>query len=94
MRQRPKQPYRAPDAASFFGSARQPEYVRELLSEESLRDSGLFQPAAVGKLAEKARRGETIGIKDNMALVAVLSTQLIFEQFVRRFGRITAYARN
>jgi asparagine synthase (glutamine-hydrolysing) len=94
VRERPKQPYRAPDAASFFGNGRQPEYVRELLAEESLRGAGIFQPAAVRKLAEKAQRGAAIGIKDNMALVAVLSTQLICEQFMRRFGRIDTHAGN
>jgi asparagine synthase (glutamine-hydrolysing) len=92
VRQRPKQPYRAPDAASFFGNGHQPEYVREMLSETSLRKAGLFDAKAVAKLAEKASRGETIGIKDNMALVAVLSTQLIHEQFMDHFGRIDAHA--
>jgi asparagine synthase (glutamine-hydrolysing) len=92
VRQRTKQPYRAPDAASFFGNGRQPEYVREMLSETSLRKAGLFDPGSVTKLAEKAGRGETIGIKDNMALVAVLSAQLVHEQFVHHFGRIDPHA--
>jgi asparagine synthase (glutamine-hydrolysing) len=92
VRERTKQPYRAPDAASFFGSVHQPEYVRAMLSEANLRKAGLFDAVAVGKLVDKAHRGETIGIKDNMALVAVLSTQLIHEQFIQNFGRIGAHA--
>ncbi len=84
--QRTKQPYRSPDAASFFDVERQSaraDYVNELLSPERIRDDGVFHAEAVRSLVEKARRGKVIGIKDNMALVGVLSTQLLIEQFVR-----------
>ncbi|NQU25407.1 MAG: hypothetical protein HQ567_29330, partial [Candidatus Nealsonbacteria bacterium] len=83
---RTKQPYRSPDAASFFDSDSQSaraDYVEDLLSEERIRDDGVFHPKAVRSLVEKARRGKAIGTKDNMALVGVLSTQLLIEQFVR-----------
>lgn len=95
VRQRPKQPYRAPDAASFFVEGGwQPDYVRELLSERRLRESGIFHPGAVRKLVKKAEEGQVIGVKDNMAVVGVLSTQLVHEQFIRRFGRIDGNASN
>lgn len=85
IRQRTKQPYRAPDAQSFFdtesGMARF-EYVDEMLSPEAMTSAGLFDPAAVTKLVEKARTGAAIGAKDNMALVGILSAQLVVEQFV------------
>ena len=85
---RTKQPYRAPDAKSFFdpqaNSARQ-DYVEDLLSPERIRADGIFHPEAVERLVQKARQGRTIGIKDNMALVGVLSTQLVVEQFIRNF---------
>lgn len=84
--QRPKQPYRAPDAESFFtteGAARQ-EYVSELLSPQRLAQDGLFDPPQVTKLVDKVRRGEAIGVKDNMALVGVLSTQIFVDQFMRK----------
>ncbi len=84
---RPKQPYRAPDAESFFdpaaGAARF-EYVEALLSEEKLREVGVFDPRPVQRLVEKARAGRIVGARDNMALVAVLSTQLLHEQLVRQ----------
>ena len=87
---RTKQPYRAPDAASFFDphsqSARE-DYVVELLSPGRIRDGGIFHPEAVDNLAEKARQGKVIGIKDNMALVGILSTQLLIEQFVDKRQR-------
>jgi hypothetical protein len=37
---------------------------------------------------EKVRRGQAIGIKDNMALVGVLSTQLALDQFIDHFGEV------
>jgi asparagine synthase (glutamine-hydrolysing) len=86
---RPKQPYRAPDAASFFGSPERPlrfDYVEELLGEGRLRAAGIFNPAAAGKLVQKARAGQVAGVRDNMALVGVLSTQLVVERFIDRFG--------
>ncbi len=79
---RHKQPYRAPDARSFFcdGGA---EYVGELLSPGRVREDGVFHPGAVEKLVEKARRGEIASVADNMAVVGVLSTQLLIERFIR-----------
>lgn len=90
IRQRPKQPYRAPDAKSFFGDATQPlqlDYVDELLSADRLSADGIFNPDAVGRLVHKARRGEIVGTKDNMALVGVLSTQLVIDQFIHGASR-------
>jgi asparagine synthase (glutamine-hydrolysing) len=81
--ERVKQPYRSPDAASFLGGAELPDYVRDLLSAESLRDRGYFDPSAVAKLVEKCRSGRGIGFADNMALTGILSTMLLDETFVR-----------
>jgi len=86
---RHKQPYRAPDVASFFapGAPRaRHDYVEGLLSPERIGRDGIFDPRAVRHLVEKARKGRIIGIKDNMALVGILSTQLVVEQFVRNLG--------
>jgi asparagine synthase (glutamine-hydrolysing) len=93
LRQRPKQPYRAPESLSFFdpetGKARA-SYVDELLSSEKLERNGLFNPQPVKMLVEKARRGKVVGVRDGMALVSILSTQLLVEQFIEGFGRIGA----
>jgi len=83
---RTKQPYRAPDAASFFprnNGRRPPEYVRELLSPERIGRDGLFRPEAVEPLVRKATRDGLVSQRDNMALVGILSTQLIVDQFLR-----------
>jgi len=85
---RKKQPYRAPDVGSFFApgaSAARHDYVESLLSPERIDEDGVFHPNAVRHLVEKARKGRVIGVKDNMALVGILSTQLVIEQFVRSF---------
>ncbi|MGA2617057.1 MAG: asparagine synthase (glutamine-hydrolyzing) [Thermoguttaceae bacterium] len=79
---RSKQPYRAPDAACFLPpSGPAPEYVETLLSPRRIGQDGLFDPQAVAHLVAKFRRGEAIGVKDNMALVGILSTELVLEQF-------------
>ncbi|OHB66680.1 MAG: asparagine synthase (glutamine-hydrolyzing) [Planctomycetes bacterium RBG_13_63_9] len=94
VRQRTKQPYRAPDAASFFGGAADAccDYKGELLSPTRIREDGLFDPDAVEHLVRKAERGRAVGIKDNMALVGILSTQLVVDQFVRNFDTCSASA--
>lgn len=85
VNKRPKQPYRAPDAKSFVGQ-RTPDYVRALLSPEQLGKSGLFHAGAVDNLVEKIRRGRAVSTKDNMALVGILSTQLVVNQFIDRLA--------
>jgi asparagine synthase (glutamine-hydrolysing) len=82
---RQKQPYRAPDALSFVGSAA-PDYADEVLAESAVAEAGVFDPKAVAQLWRKcrARAGEAqFSNTDNMALVAVLSTQLLHHQHVR-----------
>jgi asparagine synthase (glutamine-hydrolysing) len=91
LRKRAKQPYRAPEALSFYDSKTskaRAEYVDDLLSPEKLRRGGVFNPQPVGHLVEKARRGKVVGIRDGMALVSILSTQLLIEQFIESFERI------
>jgi asparagine synthase (glutamine-hydrolysing) len=80
-----KRPYRAPIQRSFFT---QPPlaYVTELLSEDSLRDSGYFNPGAVAALAGKAQSGAKLSEVEDMALVGVLSTQLAHQRFVKNFS--------
>lgn len=80
--QRPKQPYRAPDSQCFFGK-QAPEYVEELLSPRQIASSGYFDAPAVEKLVQKCRTQESLGVKDNMSLVGILSVQLLDHLFVR-----------
>jgi len=85
VRNRHKQPYRAPDGDSFY--RQKADYVEELLSPGRLARDGIFDAARVSRLVSKFRSGQAIGIKDNMALVGILSTQLTVDQFILQFGR-------
>lgn len=77
---RPKQPYRAPDAAAFSGSAA-PAWVGASLSAESVRNQGYFDTSAVAKLDAKRRAGRIAGYRDTVALTGILSTALWHESF-------------
>ena len=82
--QRNKRPYRAPIHKSFFTTP-PPEYVHELLSEKVIQSSGYFKPAAVTKLAQKASSGVRMSEVEDMALVGILTTQLVDQLFVKEF---------
>jgi asparagine synthase (glutamine-hydrolysing) len=86
IRRRPKRPYRAPVQQSFFND-NTPDYVRELLQPQNLRNSGFFKPEAVTQLVRKIDAGSAIGETDDMALVGILSTQLLHRQFVTHFRK-------
>jgi asparagine synthase (glutamine-hydrolysing) len=64
-----------------------PEYVPELLCEESLKQAGCFDPFKVQRLVSKCRQqdGQLVSERENMAMVAILSTQLLDHQFIRKF---------
>jgi asparagine synthase (glutamine-hydrolysing) len=80
---RTKQPYRAPDSASFFTDGVALEYVSHQLSPERIKEAGLFDARVVAQLLEKCRRGRAIGFADNMAFVGILSTMMVEDQFTR-----------
>ncbi len=82
--QRPKQPYRAPDALSFVGDDA-PAYIAEALSESAINEAKVFDAKAARQLYDKCRARSTDGPlsnSDNMALVGLLSTQLLHRQFI------------
>jgi asparagine synthase (glutamine-hydrolysing) len=92
VKKRTKQPYRAPEARSFFdgpegGGSASSGYIETLLSRERLSKDGIFHPGAVQKLVAKAKSNQPLGIKDNMALVGIISTGLLVEQFINHFNR-------
>ncbi len=81
---RAKQPYRSPDAKSFFPDGT-PDYVLDLLSSDTLRETGYFDPRNTALLVKKCRHSSLLGIKDNMAIVFILSTLLIYDLFIKNF---------
>ena len=84
--QRPKQPYRAPDAVAFLGPA-QPDYVGDLLSPDRVKDFGYFDPVKVGHLTrtltEAVRNDKPVSHRDSLTWVTVLSTQAWHQIFQR-----------
>ena len=80
---RHKQPYRAPDAAAFLGE-RMPDYVNELTGASALKRYGYFDPDKVSRLVAKLRRSRAPAVRDNMAFVGILSTQLWHAEFIDR----------
>jgi asparagine synthase (glutamine-hydrolysing) len=81
--QRVKQPYRAPIHRSFFDP--EPlEYVTDLLSETAVLQSGYFEPAAVQILVRKVVNRIELSESEDMALVGILSTQLVDHLFVKK----------
>jgi asparagine synthase (glutamine-hydrolysing) len=85
---RAKQPYRAPDAAAFFGPGA-PEWVEDVLSPAAVRNAGLFDPAAVEGLVRRCRAGRATGFRENQALVSVLSGQLWHGAFLASRPAVT-----
>jgi asparagine synthase (glutamine-hydrolysing) len=86
--ERSKQPYRAPIGHCFFGP-NAPEYVDEMFSANKLKQSGYFDSNKVNRLVLKCRqhKGELQSERENMAIVGILSVQLLYEQFVRCFPK-------
>jgi asparagine synthase (glutamine-hydrolysing) len=80
---RPKQPYRAPDALSFVTEPT--SWVEELVSERSIAEVGVFDPAGVTRLWRTCRAAAARGRlsnTDDMALVGVLSTSLVHHHVI------------
>jgi asparagine synthase (glutamine-hydrolysing) len=69
--------------------------VADVLSDAALRDAGLFDPRAAAQVWAKCRARAAEGQlsnTDNMALVGILSAQLLHRQLVRpapRRGAVT-----
>jgi asparagine synthase (glutamine-hydrolysing) len=93
--QRQKQPYRAPDALSFVGAGA-PDWLAEVLEPRALALAAIFSPAAVRALWAKLEArpdASQYSNADNMAVVGVLSTQLLHQRFVVDWSRPSALER-
>jgi len=77
---RPKQAYRAPVASTFM--VQTPEYFYHILSTENILNAGVFNYSSIQQLIEKLKSGKQISEVDNMALSGILSTQLLYDQFI------------
>jgi asparagine synthase (glutamine-hydrolysing) len=78
---RHKQPYRAPGVAPFFGPDA-PDWVEEVLEGPALEAVGIWDPPKVAGLLRRCREGRVRSPREEMTLVAVLSTQLWHREFM------------
>ncbi len=79
---RPTHPHRAPGALAFVGPDR-PAWVDEVLARPAVLACGAFDPGAVDRLWAKCRAASgPLSNADNMALVGVLSAQLLHRELV------------
>jgi asparagine synthase (glutamine-hydrolysing) len=81
---RKKAMFRAP-FDSFFPVGRAPAWVDQLLSDESLKKTGYFEPEAVRHWRERfrtLRAGSSQRTSVEMGLVGVLATQLWYQQYI------------
>jgi asparagine synthase (glutamine-hydrolysing) len=68
----------------FFGNSKS-DYVDDMLSEGALKKMGLFNDKKVARLLMKYRNGGQGSEVQNMAVVGILSTQLVHHQFIENF---------
>ncbi len=81
---RPKHPYRAPIKQSLL-NGKTAAYTQEMLSESALKKTGLFDAEKVTRLLQKLQAPSPASEVDSMALVGVLSSQIVHHQFIANF---------
>jgi len=77
---RPKNPYRAPIRNSFFNNKLFD--LHSVLSEKEINEAGVFNPAKVKLLIQKADRSQSLSELDNMAIAGIISTQFLHNHFI------------
>ena len=78
---RPKQPYRAPISSVFLAN-NAPDYVKEMLSESYTKNAGVFDHNSISGLLARIEKTGVASEVDNMVLTAVISTHLLYNQFI------------
>ena len=84
-----KHPYQAPDVKGFlYEDGTEVEYLGELLGPRRLEETGFFDSKVVDRFLHKLRTVsvERFSTQDNMALVQLLSTQLLSARFEGGLG--------
>lgn len=84
--QRSKQAYRAPIKSAFFLN-NPPEYIKEMLTPEFFKKAGIFEFNSVSNLLMKIEKTGNASEVDDMVLASVLSTHLLFHQFIEKQHR-------
>jgi len=88
---RSKQAYRAPIKSVFLGE-NAPPYVKEMLSSPFTEKAGIFNHRSIAGLVAKIEKTGISSEVDNMTLASVVSTHLLYRQFIE--GEDHGYNRN
>jgi len=80
---RPKHPYRAPIKNSLLNNNL--HFVKHYFSDEKLKNINIFNPSMVKLLIAKLSKAENASEFDNMALVGILTTQILYDKFIENF---------
>ena len=83
---RPKQAYRAP-IRSVFLDKDAPEYVKDMLSESTTRKADIFNHNSFTGLISKIEKTGMATEIDNMVLTSVISTHLLYYQFIENHNK-------
>ncbi len=83
---RVKKPYRAPIRSVLFPGGYGLDYVEEMSEPRQIEQTGYFNPLSVAKLFDKARSRSELSEVDEMAIIGVISTQLLDQKFVKEPG--------
>ena len=81
---RPKHPYRAPIKQGLLTG--RTDIIGDVCSETKMKESGLFDYNKVNKLITKLNKFERASEFDNMALIGVLSSQVLYDQYIFKFS--------
>jgi len=78
---RPKQPYRAP-ISSVFLAKNAPEYVKHMISDTYTKKAGIFDHDSIASMLSRIEKTGIASEVDNMTLTAIISTHLLYYQFI------------
>ncbi|HEX2920160.1 MAG TPA: asparagine synthase (glutamine-hydrolyzing) [Bacteroidales bacterium] len=78
---RVKQPYRAP-VSNVFINEKAPDYVQTMLSEEQTVKAGVFDFKSINQVLNRIRKTGSTSEIDDMMITSVISTHLLFDQFI------------
>jgi asparagine synthase (glutamine-hydrolysing) len=83
---RPKQPYRAPIKSAFM-SEDSPEYVKHMLTDTYTKKAGVFNHDSISAMISKIEKTGISTEVDNMVLTSVISTHLLYYQFIENINK-------
>ena len=83
---RSKQAYRAPISHMINGN-RSSEAIKDTISQSNIHQYGFFDPARVEGLKAKYAKGKNISEIDDMALIGIISSQLLYDQFIHNHNK-------